>query len=258
MEFPPLGQNPSQSRHRKASANGRAPGRVGLHPISRGFAAVYPGTTMPVAQLADPEIAAPAASRPRAEVRERETAAVPPNPPRSPALAIALGVLSAVLLVTSFILWSRVGARDDTIVQNKNRSDQVQADAVLLRAQVDQDKVATATLQKQMDEAKAASVQDKADLDNAVASAAEVQKTLDKTRILATDFQTQTEEAKVASIKHQGEVDIAQAQTAVMQIQLNKATADTSQLQTQLADLQGRLDTAQAMVAQLEKSQAKN
>ncbi len=213
---------------------------------------------MPVAQLTNPEIAAPPTSRPRAEVREQNAGAIPPNPPRSMALPIALGALAAVLLITTFIFWSKVGARDETIAQNKNRSDQVQADAVLLRAQLDQDKVSTAMLQKQMDEAKAASVLDKADLDRAVADNADLQKTLDKTRITATDFQTQMEEAKVASIKHQGEVEIAQAQVAVMQIQLNKATADASQLQVQLADLQGKLDTAQAMVAQLEKSQAKN
>jgi len=66
------------------------------------------------------------------------------------------------------------------------------------------------------------------------------------------------ENAKVASIKHQGEVDIAQAQTAVMQIQLNKATADTGQLQAQLADLRGRFEASEAMVAQLEKAKAKD
>jgi chromosome segregation ATPase len=173
-------------------------------------------------------------------------------------LAIALGALSVLLLVIIFALWSRVGSRDDTISQIKNRSDQLQVDTIQLQSQVAEDKVARGVLQKHMDDAQAASISDKADSDKANAASVELQRTLDKTRIIATDFQSQMENAKVASIKHQGEVDIAQAQTAVMQIQLNKATADTGQLQAQLADLRGRFEASEAMVAQLEKAKAKD
>jgi hypothetical protein len=217
----------------------------------------YHPSTMPTASVSGPEIASPFTNRPRVEARDPDTGA-PPAPPRSPVLAIALGVLSAILLISTFIMWSRVGSRDETIAQITNRSDQLQSDAVVLRTQVDEDKVSAAAVQKHADDAQAQSVLDKADLDRANASAMDLQRTLDKTRILATDFQSQMEGAKVASIKHEGEVDIAQARAAVMQIQLNKATADTSQLQAQLADTQGKLADSEALVAQLEKAKAKN
>lgn len=214
--------------------------------------------TMPTASVSGPEIASPFTSRPRVEQRDPSASAPPPPPPRSPVLSIALGVLSFILLVALFLLWARVGSRDETIAQIKNRSDQLQADTLQLRSQVDEDKVSAIALQKRADDAETVSVQDKADLDKANASVLELQRTLDKTRLIANDFQSQMEDAKVASIKHQGEVDTAQARAAVMQIQLNKAAADASQLQAQLADTQGKLDTSEALVAQLEKAKAKD
>jgi hypothetical protein len=210
---------------------------------------------MQTATASGPEIASPFTNRPRVEARGPDNA--PPSPPRSVALPVSLGVLSAVLLVSTFVMWSRVGSRDETIVQNRNRTDQLQSDAVALKAQVDEDKVAANVLQQHSDDAQAQSARDKAAFDKANAGALELQRTLDKTRIISTDFQSQMEDAKVASIKHQGEVDIAQARTAVMQVQLNKATADASQLQAQLASVQGRLDNSEAMVAQLEKAKSK-
>jgi hypothetical protein len=210
---------------------------------------------MQTATASGPEIASPFTNRPRVEARGPDNA--PPSPPRSVALPVSLGVLSAVLLVSTFVMWSRVGSRDETIVQNRNRTDQLQSDAVALKAQVDEDKVAANVLQQHSDDAQAQSARDKAAFDKANAGALELQRTLDKTRIISTDFQSQMEDAKVASIKHQGEVDIAQARTAVMQVQLNKATADASQLQAQQASVQGRLDNSEAMVAQLEKAKSK-
>jgi len=179
---------------------------------------------MPTATVSGPEIASPFTSRPRVE--SRDPAAAPPAPPRSPVLAIALGALSVLLLVIIFALWSRVGSRDDTISQIKNRSDQLQVDTIQLQSQVAEDKVARGVLQKHMDDAQAASISDKADSDKANAASVELQRTLDKTRIIATDFQSQMENAKVASIK--------------------------------LADLRGRFEASEAMVAQLEKAKAKD
>ena len=230
---------------------------VGLHPIPASSAPVYAVVTMPSAQLQSTEHASTFSQRPTAEARDAGAAAPAPNPPRSAALPIALGALSAILFISTFVYWSRVGSRDETIAQITNHSDQVQASAVLLLAQVDHDKVTMATLQGQTDEAKAASVLDKDALDKSDAIAADTQKNLDKTRIISTDFQTQMEEAKVVSIKHQGEVEIAQAETSVMQIHLNMATAESGQLQAQLTDVQGKLGDAQALIAKLEKSQAK-
>ena len=210
------------------------------------------------AQLQSPETASTFTQRPKAESRDSGESVPPPNPPKSAALPIALGVLSVILFITTFVFWSRAAARDDTIAQMKNRSDQVQAANTALLAQVDHDKVTMATLQSQADDAKAASAADKDALDKSQAIAADTQKTLDKTRIIATDFQTQMEDAKVASIKHQGEVEIAQAETSVMQIRLNAASAESGELRTQLTDTQGKLEDAQALIEKLEKSQAKN
>lgn len=211
------------------------------------------------AQLQSPETSASTfTQRPKAESRDSGDSAPPPNPPKSPALTILLGVLAVIFFISTFLFWTRAGARDDTIAQLKNRTDQVQSANTALLAQIDHDKITMATLQGKTDDAIAASVADKDALDKSQAIAAETQRTLDKTRIIATDFQSQMEDAKVASIKHQGEVEIAQAETSVMQIRLNAATAESGELRAQLTDTQGKLEDAQALIEKLEKSQAKN
>src|SRR5271170_3697432 len=131
----------------------------------------------------------PAKGRNKAEPSESDasdTAAPAPVPANKPVLTIALGAFSAALLIIALVLWGEVSARDATIVQNKNRSDQVQADAVLLLAQVNADKTATALLQKKFDDTKAESNQHKADLDKAIASAADLQSRLDKATAVST------------------------------------------------------------------------
>src|ERR1700678_4199334 len=121
---------------------------------------------MPESTVADP--AKPA----KAAARDTSPAAPAPAPARNPFVSIALGVLSVILLIVAVALWMKLGVRDEAITQNKNRSDQVQADTDVLRAQLDESKAATAALQKKMDETKAAADQSKAELDKVVASSA--------------------------------------------------------------------------------------
>ena len=78
---------------------------------------------------------------------------------------IALGALAAILVVVVLVMWSMVGAREATIEENKNRSDQVQVAATQLQTQLDDAKTEATRLTKQLAEAEAVSAQAKADLD---------------------------------------------------------------------------------------------
>ena len=180
-----------------------------------------------------------------------------PAPAKSSPWVAVLGVLCAILLITVVVFSSKVSARDKTIVENKNRNDQVQAASTKLQSDVDDAKADSARLQKQLNEATAASDLLKADAEKTKATSADLQGRLDKARAQVTTFQTQAEEAKVASLKHQGEVEVAQAQTAVMQEQLNKARTDLADLKAQMADLQAKLDKAEAEVVRLQKPAGK-
>jgi hypothetical protein len=61
-----------------------------------------------------------------------------PAPAKTPKAAlIALSGVIAVLTVALVVVAAKVSARDTTIIQNKNHSDQVQAGAVELQAQID-------------------------------------------------------------------------------------------------------------------------
>jgi septal ring factor EnvC (AmiA/AmiB activator) len=180
-----------------------------------------------------------------------------PRPDKTSPWVIVLGVLAAILAIGVFLLSAKVSARDRTILENKNRSEQLQSASTQLQSQVDDAKADAATLQKKLDSAEADSAQLKSDLEKSKASIVEIQTRLDKARATAAAFQTQAEENKVASLKHQGEVEIAHAQTAVAVEQMTKAKSDLADLKAQLAETQDKLDKAASEVARLQKPAAK-
>jgi septal ring factor EnvC (AmiA/AmiB activator) len=186
-----------------------------------------------------------------------ETEDSAPLPAKSSPAIIILGALSAILLIVALLFGAKISARDRTIQEMKNRSDQVQTASTQLQTQVDDAKVDAAALQKKLDAAEADSAQLKDELEKAKAGVVEVQGRLDKARAAATAFQTQAEDNKVASLKHEGEVEVAHAQTAVMLEQMNKAKSDLADLKTQLSETQDKLDKAEQEIARLQKSPAK-
>jgi chromosome segregation ATPase len=180
--------------------------------------------------------------------------------PKRSLLPIVLGVLCSVLLVTCVVMWRNTGARDKTIVQIQNRSDQLQAGAIVFQGRLNDADEARAVLQRQIDTSAATAIQTTADAAKAKAATDDLQIQLDKARLISTDFQMQMEDAKVSSIKHQGEVERAQTKTSVMQTQLTQATDDAVQLQAKLAEsktlaaaLQEKLSKATDEVAALKK-----
>ena len=183
-----------------------------------------------------------------------------PSQIKTPPLTIALGVAAAVLFIVVIVFWFKVNSRNETILQSKNRSDQMVEQIGQLQTQIEGIKADSARAKTQREEAKALSVQDKADAVLAKTETAEVQSQLEKARVISTGFQTQQEDAKVASLKHQGEVEVAQAQAAVMLVQWNKAQADMAELKSQLLaaktltnELQAKLEKAEAEIAARQK-----
>ncbi len=170
----------------------------------------------------------------------------------APLLAVALGILSAVLLVSTLVFWNQVGNRDNTLEQGANRLVQLQAAAEELQAQVTLDKTSIERMGKRVDAAKAESAVRQADLDKITLADVDLQTNLEKARASATDFQTQMEDARVASIKRQGDVDVAKAQNEVLRTQLSQAQSDVNQLQAQL--VKARADAAD-LAEQLAKAQ---
>jgi chromosome segregation ATPase len=180
-------------------------------------------------------------------------------------LAVAMGSLCAVFVVTTVVFWGEAGDRDKSLVERQNRLEQTQAAVAVLETQVALDKTAIARIQKRMDEVKAESVLRVSESDKIKAGDADLQSELDKTRVIATDYETQMENAKVASIKHQGDVEVAHSQTAIMQERMDKIEADSAQVQAQLveakaanADLQDKLDKERELVAGMQKIPAKS
>ena len=180
--------------------------------------------------------------------------AAPAQPAPRSILAYVFGAVSVALLITVIVLWSQVRSRNTSLVQNQNHSDQVQAGATVLQAQLDKTTDELARVQKQKNEADAESAQNKSDLAKSKAGTLEIQGRIDQLRINATAFQTQMEEAKVASIKHQGEVEIARAQTTVAQTALNESKAESAKLQTQLDESKALVSDVQAKLAAAEKN----
>src|SRR5471032_719625 len=103
--------------------------------------------------------------------------------PKMSPLTIVLGGLTVILFIAAVVLWNKVGARDETIVQNQNRFDQAQTASSGLQDQLTKAQAAVATLQKQSDEGSA--------------GMAALQTQLDALKLKSAAFQTQMEEAKV-------------------------------------------------------------
>lgn len=225
---------------------------------------------MPDAPAPDPQNTTPfkpgaVKATPAAENEAGDTAVPFPVTAKRPVLAIVLGGVSCILLIFVFVLRVQLTDRNETIVQIKNRSDQLQDGTGKIQAQADEAKAGSSALQKQLTETKTELAQSKTELNIIKAASGEIQSQLDKARATSTEFQTQMAEAKVASIKHQGEVEVAQAQAAVMQTQWTKAKTDLGQLEAQLvaskaevADLQSKLEKAQTEIVRLQKPPVKN
>src|SRR6266498_776924 len=90
--------------------------------------------TAPVAN--HPKAEAPAASATNTEVAA-------PAPKISSALPIVLGLISAILLVLVFVDSKKVSARDQALVESHNRLVQVESGTSQLQKQVDEAKAAT-------------------------------------------------------------------------------------------------------------------
>ena len=185
------------------------------------------------------------------------TKTVPPaaGTPRSPTLIAlaALGVLCALFLVLIVVFWAKIGDRDTSLVEARNRLDQSGASIVVFQAKVAADATAAARLQKQMDDVTAASALRVGELDKIKAGDVDLQANLDKARAAAAGFQTQMEAAKVASLKSQGDVAVADARTAVVQASLDQAAADAAHLKARLEVAQGENAELQARLAKDEK-----
>jgi len=175
------------------------------------------------------------------------------KPPKTMALTIGLGVLSVVLLLLFVGSRFQLSARDTTIVQSKNHSDQVEDGMGALQTQLTAAQVESLRLQKLMEEAKSESALDKTAFDKARIETTEMQSQLDKARVASTEFQTQMADAKVVAIKHRGEVEVALAQTAVMKTQWAKGQADMALVQTQLAESRRASEGWQAKSEKAEK-----
>lgn len=168
-------------------------------------------------------------------------------------VAIGLGILATVLLILSVVLWSKLSARDTSLVQAKNRSDQTAAGVVVLQASLSEAKNETVRVLKQKVEAETETTRAKAELANAKAGASEVQEQLQSSRASAVRFQAQGEESTVASIKQQGEAELARTQAMVAKTQLAQAKSELSEKEKQrtdtaaeLAALRTRLERADA------------
>jgi hypothetical protein len=237
---------------------------AGLHPISPERVVVYVCFTMPDTPTSEPgKTANPASGPARNNARDSSptgTEAPAPSLAKTYLWPIVLGALSAVLLVIIAVYGVRVGALNETILQDKTRADQQGAAATLLQSQVDETKADSAKLQAQIDNAKARTLQLNGLVDKTKAGAAELQTELDQSRAISNGFQSQMEDAKVVSIRHQGEVEVAKAQVTVMQSQVNEARTDIARLQEQVASsrdesaaLQTKLDAAESEIARMKK-----
>ncbi len=177
---------------------------------------------------------------------------------------IGLGIVAVVLLGFSVVLWTKLSARDTSLGQAKNRTDQMAAGVVVLQASLTEAKNETSRILKQKIEADTETAQAKTDLATAKAGAIELQEQLETSRAGAVRFQAQGEESKVASIKHQGEAELARTQAAVAKTQLAQAKAELAEREKQraedtaeLAALRTRLDRTETELAAARKSPVK-
>ncbi len=188
-----------------------------------------------------------------------------PVPAKSSPWIWVLGGLSAGLCLAVGWLATTVSARNKTILQSQNRTEQREAATTILQSELTVAKGDTAKAKIGETEATAESVQLRTQVDDSKAGAVELQTQLDKTRVTANTFQSQMEDAKVASIRRQGEVELAKTQTTVLQAQWAQAKADTERLQLRLDEVNLRLEATQEKlrksesdVALLRKSPARN
>src|SRR5271165_623765 len=104
---------------------------------------------MPDVPTPTPANTEPAAASPAKAVTPDAKAPVPVESKR-PVLAIALGALSLVLLISFVLVWSTVGDRNDTIAQTQNRLAQNQAEYLVIQHQLADAQGATTRAQKRL------------------------------------------------------------------------------------------------------------
>lgn len=181
------------------------------------------------------------------------TDAIEPPPAKLPVWRIALGALSAVLLVFLAVSRIQLSHRDESLVQGKNHAEQAQDAFDALKVQLDTVKADMVRLQKKMDETEVESEQGKLTSAKEKIEAAERQSQLEKSRATTTDFRKQMADAQVAAINYEGKTEVALAQAAVMKTQWTAAQAETAQLQTYLTEARAASDAWQAKSEKAEK-----
>lgn len=158
---------------------------------------------------------------------------------------IAVGALSALLLVAVAMLANTLRTRNTTITQIENRSEQRQAARELLLAQVDVAKVDGEKLKAERVKATTETAQLRIEFDGVKADAANLQTQLDKSRTIANGFQSEMELARVSAIRGLGEVELAKTQMTLLQAQVHQGKADIERLQQQRDDSRRRTDVLQ-------------
>ena len=207
----------------------------------------------------DPDQAAP--QTPPNGSPEKEEQAIPAALKSVSFLAFAgLSLLAAGLLIGLVVQTRKLSVRDHMLSNQVNRSEQIQAGLVQMKAKIVEDKTDTDRLREKLNDSlknQEAMVQEK---DKLATSSATTQRLLDNARQDSTKFQTATAAAKVASLEQQGIAEIARTEADVLRMQLKQATTtiievqkDLDKSKTEVETVRGSLKDAEALIANLQK-----